>query len=503
MPQLESVSIFLASPGDVAAERRSAEAVVSELNRTVAAAHGVVMQLVRWETDTIPAYGDDPQALVNRQIAEMSGFDLFVGILWNRIGTQTPRAESGTVEEFELAADAHAQLGRPQIWLYFRNAPATLNTDEQVEQRRKVIEFKNKLRAQALVSEYRRPSNFRDQFRTHLTQWLTRREDKTPRPTSARNSRDLSIDSTAEDGVSAISTQVAVEPSVELLIATVKHYLGDDRYRIPLHDLVDREVAAAQALIDSPSFQPPNTANAETYTTRLNEYLAAFERVLAILAVLAYHGRDQQGENIARAVRRIARTSLGSGLVIWLNLRSYPALLAAYTVGVLSLPTRQYRHLAAVLLTRLFDARINADQPLVLQIPTSRVLSEARILPGGGQLHTPWSDFLAGQLKKVVRDYFVTDEEFEEAFDAFEYFLSVVYLSEEPRHERGHVGSFAWRQYGALAARPEGVIGGVQSTLTTDARPLVQAGFFREGLDVVETIRAHNEFMQRVRQQIY
>ena len=72
MPQLESVSIFLASPGDVATERRSAEAVVSELNRTVAAAHGVVMQLVRWETDTIPAYGEDRQALVNLQIAEMS-----------------------------------------------------------------------------------------------------------------------------------------------------------------------------------------------------------------------------------------------------------------------------------------------------------------------------------------------------------------------------------------------------------------------------------------------
>ena len=44
----------------------------------------------------------DPQDVVNRQIGE---YDLFVGILWNRMGTPTAVATSGTEEEFQ-----------PRVW---------------------------------------------------------------------------------------------------------------------------------------------------------------------------------------------------------------------------------------------------------------------------------------------------------------------------------------------------------------------------------------------------
>jgi len=84
--------------------------------------------------------------VINDQIAEMGKFHLFVGIFWNRLGTPTPRAESGTVEEVERATAALEKHGRPDIWLYFSKAPASLNTDEEIDQRRKVIAFKSSTR---------------------------------------------------------------------------------------------------------------------------------------------------------------------------------------------------------------------------------------------------------------------------------------------------------------------------------------------------------------------
>src|SRR5947209_12480345 len=100
MEPIHKLRVFLASPGDVNKERKQAREVVEEINRTIAAARGVLIETVGWETHAYPSYGRDAQSLVNEQIANMDKFDLFVGIMWKRFGRPTPRAESGTEEEF-------------------------------------------------------------------------------------------------------------------------------------------------------------------------------------------------------------------------------------------------------------------------------------------------------------------------------------------------------------------------------------------------------------------
>lgn len=172
MAQVERLFIFLASPGDVPNERRYVQEVVDELNRTVASARGIVLQVVSWENDAFPGYGMDAQALLNVQIAEMAKYSLFVGIMWNRLGTPTPRADSGTVEEFQRAVAAFTQHGQPNIWFYFRQGPAKLDTDEQLEQRKKVLAFKKQVQANGMPWPYKTPTAFRDQFRSQMTLWL-------------------------------------------------------------------------------------------------------------------------------------------------------------------------------------------------------------------------------------------------------------------------------------------------------------------------------------------
>lgn len=175
MAQVEKLLIFLASPGDVPEERSYVEEVIGELNRTVAPDKEVVLQVVRWEKDTFPGYGSDAQAIVNKQIAEMAKYSLFIGIMWNRLGTPTPRSESGTVEEFERAAAALAQQGKPEIWFYFREAPAELITDDQ---RAKVQAFKARIQANGLPCSYGTAIEFRDKLRQQMTLWLERRQAK-------------------------------------------------------------------------------------------------------------------------------------------------------------------------------------------------------------------------------------------------------------------------------------------------------------------------------------
>ena len=106
------VRIFVASPSDVQSEREQLAKVINELNLTITAIapeKRVLLELVRWETHVSPSLGRDPQDVVNRQIGE---YDLFVGILWKRMGTPTAVATSGTEEEFNRAYNCGSRTGR-------------------------------------------------------------------------------------------------------------------------------------------------------------------------------------------------------------------------------------------------------------------------------------------------------------------------------------------------------------------------------------------------------
>lgn len=204
MSQIEEIKIFLASPSDVPTERRYVGTVIDELNRTVAADKGVYFKVISSE-NAFPSYGKDGQAILNEQIGKMQEYDLFIGIMWSRIGTPTPRAKSGTAEEFGRAVQALRRKSKPQVWFYFRSSAVNPTTREEVKQLDEVIAFKNKFRGKGLFREYKSPAAFRDQLREHLTVWLNERKRKTPK-SRATNSKH----STATSEVKAKSESSAV-----------------------------------------------------------------------------------------------------------------------------------------------------------------------------------------------------------------------------------------------------------------------------------------------------
>jgi hypothetical protein len=55
---------------------------------------------------------------------EISKCDLFVMLVWTKVGPYTQ-------EEFERAVDAFSSVGRPFVFTYFKTAPISMEADER------------------------------------------------------------------------------------------------------------------------------------------------------------------------------------------------------------------------------------------------------------------------------------------------------------------------------------------------------------------------------------
>ena len=89
---ITQLRVFLSGPQDTAMERRIVEKTIRELNR-MDPLDGVSFKLIRWEKDILPGAGNGPQDVINRAVNNQ--YDIFIGLLWKRMGTPTGRASSG------------------------------------------------------------------------------------------------------------------------------------------------------------------------------------------------------------------------------------------------------------------------------------------------------------------------------------------------------------------------------------------------------------------------
>lgn len=160
------VKVMIASPGDVANERRIAWDTVHEWNAVHSEDRETVLMPITWETHASPAMGSRAQEIINKQILRDS--DLLIAIFWTRLGTPTGVADSGTVEEIE----EHLEVGKPAM-LYFSTAPVRLDSiDEQ--QYQALREFKDSIRKHGLVEEYESLSEFQRKLTRQLAQTVIR-----------------------------------------------------------------------------------------------------------------------------------------------------------------------------------------------------------------------------------------------------------------------------------------------------------------------------------------
>jgi Domain of unknown function (DUF4062) len=166
--QVTILQVLVSSPADLTEERELLRDIVAELNQTWRDTSGLQLNLLMWESDTRPSLGPDAQSVINEQLGD--DYDIFLGIMGARFGTATPRAGSGTQEEFERArARFEKNQKSVSVMFYFKDTPIPPSKIDP-DQLQHVQTFRQTLEAMGLIKIFKSRDEFARLIRIHLTQ---------------------------------------------------------------------------------------------------------------------------------------------------------------------------------------------------------------------------------------------------------------------------------------------------------------------------------------------
>ncbi|MGH2670287.1 MAG: DUF4062 domain-containing protein, partial [bacterium] len=167
-PEPRSIHVFIASPGDLAVERRAFKEVIDDLNAGFGDGAGVRFVALGWE-DTLATTGRRAQGVINQDIDRS---DVFVLALHRRWGQEAPDAHpytSYTEEEFHRALDRWKDTGAPEIFVFFKHVDPGQMADPG-PQLEKVLAFRKSLEdsRQVLYRFYEDDKAFAAEVNKHL-----------------------------------------------------------------------------------------------------------------------------------------------------------------------------------------------------------------------------------------------------------------------------------------------------------------------------------------------
>jgi hypothetical protein len=154
---MKRITVGIASPGDVTDIRDVVPKIFTRWNDS----HNRAMLHPKMWEFAVPQMGGHPQSILNKTIIEAS--DLLVAIFWSKLGTPTPTAPSGTVEEIR----EFIRLKGPQrAMIYFCTRP--LPYDINPVELSRLREFQAEMREQALYSQFDTVDQFEANLYHHL-----------------------------------------------------------------------------------------------------------------------------------------------------------------------------------------------------------------------------------------------------------------------------------------------------------------------------------------------
>lgn len=140
------IRVMVASPGDMTRERDIVESVMGEWNAMHSRTQQAVLLPLRWEYSAVPRTGaGDAQSVINRELVDVA--HVLVTLFGHRIGTSTPRAVSGTVEEINEAL----ARGVP-VHVFFSRLP--LPADVDTGQLEGVRRYERELKSMGLIGKF-------------------------------------------------------------------------------------------------------------------------------------------------------------------------------------------------------------------------------------------------------------------------------------------------------------------------------------------------------------
>jgi len=197
---VEIYKCFIASPGDTSEERAVCDKVFEEINKTLGQQLHFRIESKKWEGNARPSFGEDGQAIINEQL--LDNYQMFIGIMWNRFGTETKRAQSGTEEEFNLAYKKLTEQGNVEIMMYFNTAHSDVSSLD-LEQVQKVRDFKEKISdLGGLYWTYSGSKDFEGELKRHLNDYFVNKLNPITSSSNIKVKVDKSEERALNDSVS-------------------------------------------------------------------------------------------------------------------------------------------------------------------------------------------------------------------------------------------------------------------------------------------------------------
>ncbi len=174
--QAQTYRVLISSPSDLVEERKAVEAAIYAWTALHSDEMSVVAVPVMTETHARPAVSTRPQQAVNDQV--VASADILIGMFWTRLGTNTGKAKSGTVEEI----DQFREAGKPAL-VYFSQRSVNL-AEVEGAQLQALADYKRALASQWYVGKFSTPDDLKQQVSQHLTREI--RELERRRSTAAK-----------------------------------------------------------------------------------------------------------------------------------------------------------------------------------------------------------------------------------------------------------------------------------------------------------------------------
>jgi phosphoserine phosphatase len=277
--------------------------------------------------------------------------------------------------------------------------------------------------------------------------------------------------------------------SVDLLTGSAKRYLAKPEYRIQLDDLFTQELGRVLTRTGGSEFSPQPPWDRDVFRARVRKYESATEGLARMMGVLGRWGDDTEFPIVLNLIRSLLAhaENVAGGLTVYLNVRSYPALLVftAYALGL----TRAERWSA---LHQLFAATVETRHGQTVRTIESLFLwawkgtgeNAWKHLEGLDNKRTPLSESLLALFAEWAKTFVGLVPDFEMMFERFELLGSLAFLES---HDKGSLQSklagdphqeFAWTPVGRGGwhwSNTERLLSEIQAEPQKEA--LLKAGF--------------------------
>jgi hypothetical protein len=275
--------------------------------------------------------------------------------------------------------------------------------------------------------------------------------------------------------------------SAKLAVAELKRYLPDPQQRIRQHDLVFAEVRSVTSLIQSASLQ--GQLNEAEFRRRTESYEAATQTLYSLIAVGAHWCRDEDEDVWCEVLRRLCLPiQAAGGMVAWIELKAYPAILAFYAAGLGAMSANRHRLIKRLFAQTLPHNGISAVRsllPLIALPETLRVNIWTAVYSANNRV-TPVSEHLFNLMKEDLREFACSIEDFEWLFDQFEILCALSYVDASIAFDEDPSAAERWFPVGRFSRhksyydeRIKGVDNWVtQAATERDNWPPIAAGMF-------------------------